>query len=337
LIHFYKRVMLLRMMLGLVVVVVLLVDVTSQAAHSHSNKEKHGERESDGAFSPRDHHHDDGDHDTSFDHEAILGSRKEAESFDELAPEEAKEKLAVLLEKMDRNMDKSVDRKELYSWILRSFKSLSKEDSDDRFEDADGDEDGLVSWDEYKSEEFDFGDEELDLNDPEVADEWKLMEEDRFLFLAADTNGDGFLDKAEFLAFSHPEEDDNMKPHVLEQVLKARDTNGDGSINFQEFLGSRGEGKDKEWLLTEKDRFDSELDKNGDNLLSKEEILAWIIPSNEDIADEEVNHLFAGADKDNDGNLSFEEILDNHDLFVGSEATDYGDHLHNLDRFADEL
>ena len=40
-------------------------------------------------------------------------------------------------------------------------------------------------------------------------------------------------------------------------------------------------------------RFDSELDKNGDNLLSKEEILAWIIPSNEDIADEEVkdNHL----------------------------------------------
>ena len=40
----------------------------------------------------------------------------------------------------------------------------------------------------------------------------------RFLFLAADTNGDGFLDKAEFLAFSHPEEDDNMKPHVLEQV-----------------------------------------------------------------------------------------------------------------------
>ena len=33
-----------------------------------------------------------------------------------------------------------------------------------------------------------------------------------------------------------------------------------------------------------------------------------------------MNHLFAGADKDNDGNLSFEEILDNHDLFVGSEV-----------------
>ena len=36
-------------------------------------------------------------------------------------------------------------------------------------------------------------------------------------------------------------------------------------------------------------RFDTELDKDGDNLLSREEILAWIIPSNEDIAEEEVS------------------------------------------------
>merc|ERR1719348_2668246 len=127
-----------------------------------------------------------------------------------------------------------------------------------------------------------------------------------------------------------------MKPHVLEQVLKARDKNGDGSIDFQEYLGNRGEGKDKEWLLTEKDRFDSELDENGDNLLSKEEILAWIIPSNEDIATEEVNHLFAGADEDMNDYLTFEEIIKNHELFVGSEATDYGEHLTKLHKFDDE-
>jgi hypothetical protein len=33
-----------------------------------------------------------------------------------------------------------------------------------------------------------------------------------------------------------------------------------------------------------------------------------------------VNHLFAGADADVDGVLSFEEILNNHELFVGSEV-----------------
>jgi len=317
---------------------VLFVQFTHQAAHSHAQKKGHMERENDGAYSPRGHSHGVGeDHDSAFDHEAILGSKREAEEFDDLSPEEAKTRLKVLLGKMDRNLDGSVDRKELYAWILRSFKSLSKEDSDDRFEDADTNEDGMVSWEEYKNEEYDFGDEEMDLSDPELAEEWKLMEEDRFLFLAADANNDGVLDKTEFLAFAHPEEDENMKPHVLEQVLKARDKNGDGSIDFQEYLGNRGEGKDKEWLLTEKDRFDSELDENGDNLLSKEEILAWIIPSNEDIATEEVNHLFAGADADHDDTLTFEEILNNHDLFVGSEATDYGDHLHNMERFDDEL
>lgn len=50
-----------------------------------------------------------------------------------------------------------------------------------------------------------------------------------------------------------------------------------------------------------------------------------------------MDHLFAGADDDLDGILSLDEILDHHDLFVGSEATDYGEHLHNPDRFVDEL
>lgn len=56
-----------------------------------------------------------------------------------------------------------------------------------------------------------------------------------------------------------------------------------------------------------------------------------------DIAEDEVDHLFGAADDDGDGQLSFLEVLDHHDVFVGSEATDYGDHLHNLDRFDDEL
>ena len=40
-------------------------------------------------------------------------------------------------------------------------RSLSEEDSKDRFDDADGDMDGLVSWQEYKAEEYDFGEEEV--------------------------------------------------------------------------------------------------------------------------------------------------------------------------------
>jgi len=320
------------------ITVSILVAPTSQAAHA-ARKAGHQERAEDGAFSPRDHAHHGGadEHDDHFDHEAILGSKKDAEEFDDLPPEEAKRRLRVLLTKMDRNGDENIDRNELYAWILRSFKSLSEEDSKDRFEDADEDEDSFVTWEEYKSEEYDFDEEDFDLNDPEMAEELKMVEEDKYLFNAADIDGDGKLSITEFLSFTHPEEDANMRPHVLEQVLSSKDLDGDGQLTFQEFVGERGEGKDKEWLITEKERFDEELDKNGDNVLNKEEILAWIIPSNEEIANDEVDHLFSGSDEDVDGKLSFEEVLNNHDLFVGSEATDYGDHLHNLDRFEDEL
>lgn len=50
-----------------------------------------------------------------------------------------------------------------------------------------------------------------------------------------------------------------------------------------------------------------------------------------------MNHLFAAADADQDDRLSYDEILENHDLFVGSEATNYGDHLHNIDNIHEEL
>lgn len=56
-----------------------------------------------------------------------------------------------------------------------------------------------------------------------------------------------------------------------------------------------------------------------------------------EIAEEEVDHLFAHSDDDHDNVLTFEEILDHHETFVGSEVTDYGDHLQNIHHFSDEL
>lgn len=47
--------------------------------------------------------------------------------------------------------------------------------------------------------------------------------------------------------------------------------------------------------------------------------------------------MFASTDDDHDNALSVDEVLLHHDVFVGSEATDYGDHLHNIHVFQDEL
>ena len=108
------------------VLLAMAASVASGAVH-------HKEREEDGAFSPKSKGHtkDGGEHDAHWDHEAILGSHKEAEEFDDLSPVEAKKRLAILAAKMDRNSDGFVDKTELHQWIVRSFRMLSKEDSDE--------------------------------------------------------------------------------------------------------------------------------------------------------------------------------------------------------------
>jgi len=306
---------------------------------------KSREREDDGAYSPRDSHHhagDEGQHDSKFDHEAILGSHKDAEDFEKLPPEEAKKRLLVLAGKMDRNLDGFVDKVELHQWILRSFRAMSQEESDERFDENDLDHDDFVDWDEHKENEYDGITEEDEGGfremDADALDDLAMLYEDKILFKAADGNRDGKLDRNEFFAFSHPE--DNlalMREAVIKFTKDTKDKNKDGKIDFQEFVGARGRDQDKDWLVSEKERFDTDLDGNKDGSLDDAEILAWIVPDNENIAKDEVDHLFASADDDHDEKLALDEITKHHEVFVGSEATDYGEHLHNMDRFEDEL
>jgi len=312
--------------------VVLLSALVQGAVH-------HKEREEDGAFSPKDrgHHGKDGEHDAHWDHEAILGSHKEAEEFDDLSPVEAKKRLRILAGKMDRNLDGFVDKTELRQWIVRSFRMLSREDSDERLKDADHDSDDHVSWEEHKHAEFEGVDEDATDNDPETLDDQQMLFEDRVLFKAADFNGDGKLGGDEYFAFTHPEDNMvRMREALLANTKTEKDSNKDGKIDFQEFVGARGKDHDKQWLEDEKHRFDSDLDTDHDGSLTDNEIIHWIVPSEEDVAEDEVTHLFASADDDHDDKLSIDEIVKHHDVFVGSEATDYGDHLHRP-KIVDEL
>lgn len=307
--------------------------------HEHGDGGAHREREADGAFSPRKHGEEGDEHDSQFDHEAILGSKKEAEEFDELPPEIAKQRLRELLTKMDRNKDEKIDKTELTQWIYRSFRMLNEEEAHERFDETDSNRDGIVTWTEYKKEEWDDYDEQDqgDRDDEDLLDDLAMIEEDQLLFSAADTNQDGFLTKEEFTGFSHPEGFEHMKPAVVQHVLKVKDKNKDGKISFQEYVGDRGKDKNKNWLEIEKERFDTDLDTNKDGSLEEAEIKNWIIPDDMDTAGEETNHLFAGSDDDHDGFLSVDEVLAHHDLFVGSEATDFGEHLHKVHTFQDEL
>ncbi|XP_076039128.1 reticulocalbin-2-like isoform X2 [Oratosquilla oratoria] len=333
-----------KMYIKAVVLVLVYIWSVEGAAHDHHNiRYSQKERMENGARSPRDtgHYDAEGEHNPDFDHESILGSAKDAKEFDSLPPEESKRRLRILLEKMDRNKDGSIDRTELHSWILRSFATLSQEESEEQLDEVDEDADGYVTWEEYIAETYGIHEpEDRDLLDKDSYDEeQKLLKEDRQLFMAADKNLDGLLDEKEFLAFTHPEEHPDMLPIILQQTLEEKDTNKDGVIDFQEYIGSEemDEIKDtgRDLIRDMKKKF-NHYDKNGSGYIEVEEV-QHLIDLDEDIAEDEVKHLFASTDDDGDDILSFEEVINHHDIFVGSEATDYGDHLHNLDRFEDEL
>lgn len=159
---------------------------------------------------------------------------------------------------------------------------MSEEEANDRFDDADLDGDDKVTWSEHLKDTYDMDSEDIAGGTLSFDDqESQLIQDDKSVFAAADLNDDGELDREEFVLFISPEEHPQMLPIILNQTLRARDKNGDGKIDFQEFIGESAKDHGKEWLIAEKDRFDNDYDKDNDGVLNGNEILSWIVPSNE--------------------------------------------------------
>ena len=59
------------------------------------------------------------------------------------------------------------------------------------------------------------------------------------------------------------------------------------------------------------------------------QVKAWIMPDDYDHSVSESQHLIHEADANRDGVLSKQEILDKYELFVASQATDFGPALHD--------
>ncbi|KAL0618061.1 Calumenin [Plecturocebus cupreus] len=88
-----------------------------------------------------------------------------------------------------------------------------------------------------------------------------------------------------------------------------------------------GNTDEPEWVKTEREQFVEFRDKNRDGKMDKEETKDWILPSDYDHAEAEARHLVYESDQNKDGKLTKEEIVDKYDLFVGSQATDFGEAL----------
>uniref|UniRef100_A0A915NX89 EF-hand domain-containing protein n=1 Tax=Meloidogyne floridensis TaxID=298350 RepID=A0A915NX89_9BILA len=162
---------------------------------------------------------------------------------------------------------------------------------------------------------------------PEELNEW-LLEEDRRYFAAADLNGDLKLNFEEFVAFQNPEHAEHMHDILIQNTLNEKDANKNGKIDLAEFLGDLANEQPKsEWFLSEQSRFQDEYDKNKDGVLDGEEMRAWLVPDLKQTAKQEADHLIESADENKDGKLSIDEVVNAYKIFVGSEVTNYGEHL----------
>lgn len=261
-----------------------------------------------------------------FDHDALFGASRD--ELNQLAPEDAKRRLRKFIAdgRLDEDQNGFVSKGELSRWVVNSFQSISKQDALDQLKEEDENQDGSISWSEHYKNNFNLGAEQ-------TLDEKEMIYEDRELFNAADLNHDGLLDSSEFPLFTSPEDFPPMFDTLYRLTMRRRDINGDGVLSFDEYIvNEKGVMPDRtsEGYLIDKEKFENDLDRNKDGLLSKEETISWIVPNATEIANEEAEHLIDACDDNKDGQLSIDEIVNNYDVFMESEVTEYGDKLKEM-------
>lgn len=284
-------------------------------------------------------HYNHEQHNADYDHEAFLG--EEAKTFDQLPPEESVRRLGLIIDKIDNNKDGIVNLEELKDWIRFTQKRYIMEDVERQWKQHNSDNGKeTIAWTDYKKMVYGFLD-NMDASEIDKDDEGfsykNMLKRDRRRWTSSDSDKDDSLTKEEFAAFLHPEEIDHMRDIVVLETMEDIDKDGDGKISLAEYIGDMYRAEDNEiepdWVKNEREQFNTYRDKDGDGYMDAEEVKGWILPEDFDHAEAEARHLIYEADSDADQKLTKEEILNKYDLFVGSQATDFGEALARHDEF----
>ncbi|GIY64359.1 calumenin-B [Caerostris darwini] len=281
-------------------------------------------------------HYDDEDfHNLDYDHEAFLGE-KEAKNFSDLSPEESQRRLGLIVDKIDTDKDNFVSLQELKEWIQHTQKRYILEDSERQWRAFNPNDETELTWQTYKKSSYGFMDEE---EDTDIYNYKELIERDLRRWERADQDNTGSLTKEEFVDFVHPEESIGMRDIVVIETMEDIDKNRDGKISIDEYIGDMYNDDDKDvvgepsWVTSEREQFVEYRDKDKNGFLDFQEVRQWILPDDYDNSEAEAKHLIYESDVDRDNQLSKEEILNKFDLFVGSQATEFGDALTRHDEF----
>ncbi|XP_055941077.1 calumenin-like [Argiope bruennichi] len=274
-------------------------------------------------------------HNVDYDHEAFLGE-KDAKTFAELSPEESKRRLGKIVDKIDSDKDNFVSMQELKDWIQHTQKRYIIDDSERQWKGFNPNNELELSWQTYKKNAYGYADENFDGDTYGYKD---MIERDLRRWEKADSDRSGSLTKKEFIDFVHPEESAHMKDIVVIETMEDIDKNNDGKISMEEYIGDMYIDADNDlesepsWVQSEREQFIQFRDKDKNGFLEFPEVRQWILPDDYDNSEAEAKHLIYESDVDRDNQLSKEEILNKFDLFVGSQATDFGEALVRHDEF----
>ncbi|CAG9563378.1 unnamed protein product [Danaus chrysippus] len=280
-------------------------------------------------------------HNKQFDHDAFLGE-DQAKTFDQLSPEESKRRLGIIVDKIDSDNDGFVSLVELKDWIRYTQKRYIEEDVERHWKQHSPNHDDLISWETYKKNVYGFMEDMTnnELRNAEGATYTNLMKRDRRRWHYADGDQDDALNRTEFGWFLHPEDHSGMRDVVVLETMEDIDKDKDGKVSLEEYIGDmyRPEEGDvaedePDWVKQEREQFTGYRDTNKDGYMDEREVKEWIAPPEFDHAEAEARHLVFEADSDADEKLTKDEILDKYDLFVGSQATDFGEALARHDEF----
>lgn len=299
--------------------------------------EKHNPLEHDSAHQS---HYDGEHHNTQYDHEAFLGE-DEAKQFDTLSPEESKRRLGLIYDKIDDDKDGFVNLSELKRWIQFTQRRYIEDDVGRMWRQHNPDNETSLKWEVYRHNVYGFLDEmapeELEKEEHGISYK-RMLARDRRRWGVADQDNDDQLTRQEFTAFLHPEDHPLMRDIVIIETIEDIDKDKDGKVSVDEYIGdmyrsSEPEDEEPDWVVQERATFANFRDADKDGFLDKEEVRAWIVPKDYDHAEAEGKHLLFEADENEDEKLTKEEVLDKYDLFVGSQATDFGEALARHDEF----
>ncbi|XP_013140701.1 PREDICTED: calumenin-B [Papilio polytes] len=281
-------------------------------------------------------------HNKQFDHDAFLGE-DQAKTFDQLPPEESKRRLGIIVDKIDTDNDGFVTLVELKDWIRYTQKRYIEEDVDRHWKQHNPEDNDVLPWETYRKNVYSFMDEmdqrELKTPNSEGFTYANLLKRDRRRWHYADGDQDDALNRTEFALFLHPEDHTGMRDVVVLETMEDIDKDNDGKVSLEEYIGDMykpedgDEEEEPDWVKQEREQFTGYRDTNKDGFMDEAEVKDWIAPPEFEHAEAEARHLVFEADADADEKLTRAEVLDKYDLFVGSQATDFGEALARHDEF----